>query len=283
MALIDIGVNLAHDSFDADRPEVIARALGAGVVQMIVTGASGESTRRAIQLADSYPATLFATAGVHPHHAAELDDELAAELERLAAHPSVVALGECGLDYYRDLSPRDAQRRAFARQLELAARIGKPVFLHQRDAHADFAAILREHRRALVGGVAHCFTGSGAELEEILSLDLAIGITGWICDERRGAHLKPLMREIPAARLMIETDAPYLLPRDLERKPASRRNEPAYLPHVARTVARARGVEFGALAATTTAAARALFGLPSPPQDRVLAPERLTSDWDLHE
>ncbi|MGH8218179.1 MAG: TatD family hydrolase [Steroidobacteraceae bacterium] len=265
MALIDIGVNLAHDSFDLDRPEVIARARAAGVMQMIVTGSNGESTRRAIALAQTHAGRLFATAGVHPHHATELDDELAAELERLAAHPAVVAVGECGLDYYRDLSPRDVQRRAFARQLELACRIGKPVFLHQRDAHADFAAILREHRPGLVGAVAHCFTGTGAELAEDLSLDLAIGITGWICDERRGAHLAPLVREIPAERLMIETDAPYLLPRDLECKPASRRNEPAYLPHVAHAVARARGVVFDALAETTTAAARTLFGLPPPP------------------
>ena len=267
MALIDIGVNLAHDSFDRDRPEVIARAYAAGVVQMIVTGANCESTRRALALAEAHPARLFATAGVHPHHAIELDEELAAELERLAAHPAVVAIGECGLDYYRDYSPRDAQRRAFARQLELAARIGKPVFLHQRDAHADFAAIMREHRRALVGGVAHCFTGTAAELSECLSLDLAIGITGWISDERRGAHLVPLVREIPAERLMVETNAPYLLPRDLEPKPASRRNEPAYLAHVARTVARARGIAFETLAEMTTAAARALFRLPPEPRE----------------
>lgn len=265
MTLIDIGVNLTHDSFERDRPEVIARASAAGVVQMIVTGATGESTRRAIDLAEAQPARLFATAGVHPHHATELDDELAAELERLVAHPAVVAVGECGLDYYRDYAPRDAQRRAFARQLELAARIGKPVFLHQRDAHADFIAILREHRRALVGGVAHCFTGTGAELTECLGLDLAIGITGWICDERRGAHLMPLVREIPAERLMVETDAPYLLPRDLERKPASRRNEPAYLAHVARAVARARNTAYETLATTTSAAARALFRLPPAP------------------
>jgi len=270
MALIDIGVNLAHDSFDRDRAEVLARARAAGVVQMIVTGANGESTRRAIALAEAHPARLFATAGVHPHHATELDDALAAELERLAAHPAVVAVGECGLDYYRDLSPRDAQRRAFARQLELAVRLGKPVFLHQRDAHADFIAIVREYRRALIGGVAHCFTGAGAELSECLSLDLAIGITGWICDERRGAHLLPLMREIPDERLMIETDAPYLLPRDLELKPNSRRNEPAYLVHVARAVARARGTGFETLATTTTAAARALFQLPPAPCDAAL-------------
>ncbi|HXS26280.1 MAG TPA: TatD family hydrolase [Steroidobacteraceae bacterium] len=273
MALIDIGVNLAHDSFDRDRLDVIARARACGVEQMILTGADGESTRRAIALAEAHPARLFATAGVHPHHAAQLDDGLAAELERLAAHPLVVAVGECGLDYYRDFCPRDVQRRAFARQLELAARIGKPVFLHQRDAHADFAAIVREHRRALMGGVAHCFTGSRAELEEDLGLGLAIGITGWICDERRGAHLLALVRDIPAERLMIETDAPYLLPRDLERKPASRRNEPAYLGHIARFVARARGVDFETVAQTTTATARAFFRLPPAPPDAALVCE----------
>jgi TatD DNase family protein len=262
MPLIDIGVNLTHDSFDRDRPQVIARARAAGVARMIVTGASGPSTRQALALALAHPGLLYATAGVHPHHASELDDALAAELERLAAQPAVVAVGECGLDYYRDLSPRDAQRRAFVRQLELAARLGKPVFLHQRDAHADFVAIVREHRRVLAGGVAHCFTGTGAELAEYLALDLAVGITGWICDERRGAHLLPLMREIPADRLMVETDAPYLLPRDLVPTPASRRNEPAFLPHVAATVARARGISPARLGETTTAAAHALFHLP---------------------
>lgn len=265
MVLIDIGVNLTHDSFDRDRAAVLARAEAAGVVQMVVTGASGASSRTALELADAHPGRLFATAGVHPHHAAELTDELAGELERLGGHSRIVAVGECGLDYFRDFSPRDVQRRAFARQLEIAARIGKPVFLHQRDAHADFAAILREYRGALCGGVAHCFTGSGAELTEYLSLDLAIGITGWFCDERRGAHLAPLVRDIPADRLMLETDAPYLLPRDLHPKPASRRNEPAFLPHIARAVARARGATLEGLAASTTAAARALFGLGDAP------------------
>jgi TatD DNase family protein len=138
------------------------------------------------------------------------------------------------------------------------------VFLHQRDAHADFIAIVREHRAALADGVAHCFTGTGAELAECLSLGLAIGITGWICDERRGAHLLPLVREIPADRLMVETDAPYLLPRDLDPKPVSRRNEPAFLPHVARVVARARGVTAETLAESTTSTARALFRLARP-------------------
>jgi len=261
-SLIDIGINLAHDSFNSDRDVVIARAARAGVVQMIVTGSNGPSTREAITLARNHPGRLFATAGVHPHHAKELDTELLAELRQLATLPEIVAVGECGLDYFRDLSPRPVQQQAFHRQLELAALVGKPVFLHQREAHADFVAILREHRATLAGGVAHCFTGAREELMDYLQMDLAIGITGWICDERRGAHLLPLMSEIPADRLMLETDGPYLLPRDLPSKPESRRNEPAFLPHVAATVARARGTSVAELAATSTAAARRLFGLP---------------------
>lgn len=262
MQLIDIGVNLTHDSFDADRSEVIARARDAGVLQMIVTGSSGSSTRRAIALARTGRGALFATAGIHPHHAHELDAARFAELETLARAPEVVAVGECGLDYFRDYSPRPQQRHAFARQLELAVRCAKPVFLHQRDAHEDFIAIVREQRRALAGGVAHCFTGSRKELQDYLELDLAIGITGWICDERRGTHLLALMGEIPATRLLLETDAPYLLPRDLTPRPRSRRNEPAYLMHVAAAVARARGEPIAALAHSATAATRRLFGLP---------------------
>jgi TatD DNase family protein len=261
-SLIDIGINLGHDSFDSDRDAVIARAAQAGVVQMIVTGSSGPSTRQAIELAQSHCGRLFATAGVHPHHASELSDELLAQMRQLATLPEVVAVGECGLDYYRDLSPRATQQQAFHRQLELAAQVGKPVFLHQRDAHPDFAAILSEHRKVLAGGVAHCFTGSREELIACLEMDLAIGITGWICDERRGSHLLPLMREIPADRLLLETDGPYLLPRDLPTKPESRRNEPAYLPHIAATVARARGTTVEELARSSSEATRRLFGLP---------------------
>jgi TatD DNase family protein len=261
-SLIDIGINLAHDSFNADREAVIARAVAAGVVQMMVTGSTGESTRQAIGMALAHPGVLFATTGVHPHYARELTEELLVELRQLTTLPQVVAVGECGLDYFRDLSPRAVQQKAFHRQLELATQAGKPVFLHQRDAHEDFVAILREHRASLVGGVAHCFTGNQEELTAYLDMDLYIGITGWICDERRGAHLASLMKEIAADRLLIETDGPYLLPRDLPSKPESRRNEPAYLPHIAATVARARAESLEQVAASTTAAARRLFGLP---------------------
>lgn len=230
---------------------------------MVVTGASGTGSHKAIELARAHPGTLFATAGVHPHHATELTPELARDLTELARTTEVVAVGECGLDYFRDFSPRDVQRAAFARQLEIAAKVGKPLFLHQRDAHDDFLAILREHAPAVrAGAVAHCFTGTAQELTAYLELGLAIGITGWICDERRGKHLLPLMREIPADRLMIETDGPYLLPRDLDPKPPSRRNEPAYLPHIAAVIARARREPFESFALASTAAARRFFSLP---------------------
>jgi TatD DNase family protein len=261
-ALVDIGINLTHDSYDGDRDAVIARARAAGVVQMLVTGATLAGSASAVALARQHPGALFATAGVHPHHASELTPERVAELTELAQAPEVMAVGECGLDYFRDFSPREAQRQAFHRHLELAARLAKPVFLHQRDAHADFVAILREHG-ARHSGVAHCFTGDGAQLRAYLELGLAVGITGWICDERRGAHLVPLMRHIPPGRLLLETDGPYLLPRDLNPRPPSRRNEPAFLPHIAAAVARARGEPLEILARSSSAGARELFRFPS--------------------
>jgi len=264
MDLIDIGANLAHDSFDADRDVVIARAQAAGVGQLIVTGATLAASQAAIALARARPGVLYATAGVHPHHAAELGPGELPRLRALLADPAVVAAGECGLDYFRNFSPAAAQRQAFALQLQLASECGRPLFLHQRDAHADFMAALREHG-ARLRGVAHCFTGEAAELEDYLELGLHIGITGWICDERRGRHLLGLVARIPAGRLLLETDAPYLLPRDLVPRPASRRNEPCYLPHIAATVARARGESIEACLAHVATATRALFGLALPP------------------
>jgi TatD DNase family protein len=259
MELIDIGANLAHDSFDADREAILHRATAAGVVQIIVTGSSEESTGKAIELARAHRGVLFATAGVHPHHAADLTVDTLPALQTLARDAQVVAVGECGLDYFRDFSPRDLQRRAFGWQLELAAATGKPVFLHQRDAHDDFIAILREHR--VNRGVAHCFTAGEKERDAYLELGLHIGITGWINDERRGLHLREVVKGIPADRLLIETDAPYLLPRDIRPAPKTRRNEPAHLPHVLRAVAAARRETAESVAAATTSTAQRLFGL----------------------
>ncbi|MEW6166327.1 MAG: TatD family hydrolase [Pseudomonadota bacterium] len=260
--LVDIGANLAHDSFDADLDAVLQRAHDAGVAQIVVTGSSADSNLKALGLARRYRGRLWSTAGLHPHHASEWNDALAGQLRELAALPEVVALGECGLDYFRNYSPHADQRRAFAAQLAIAADTGKPLFLHQRDAHTDFHAMLREHRAQLGPVVVHCFTDTRAALEDYLALDCHIGITGWICDERRGAHLIDAVRVIPDERLMIETDAPYLLPRTAP-KTSHRRNEPAYLVWIVRALAAARGAGEAQIAAATTATARAFFGLPA--------------------
>jgi len=145
--------------------------------------------------------------------------------------------------------------------LQLAAAVGKPVFLHQRDAHEPFVDLLRKYRPQLVGGVAHCFTGGREELETYLELDLYVGITGWICDERRGHDLRTAVRSLPLERVLVETDAPYLLPRDLEHKPAGRRNEPSILPHIVAVLARHMEREGQAVASAATANTEALFGL----------------------
>jgi len=262
--LVDIGANLTHASFDQDREDVLARARAAGVVQLVVTGSSVAESRAAARLAAAHPAALSATAGIHPHHARELDEHSIPALRELAREPAIVAIGECGLDWYRNFSSHEEQERAFVAQLELASELRLPVFLHQRDAHARFVAILREHRPRLVRAVAHCFTGTAAELADCLELDLHVGMTGWICDERRGAHLRELVKTIPADRLMLETDAPYLLPRDLSPKPSSRRNEPMFLAHVAKVVAECRGESVIELARSTSATARRFFELPGP-------------------
>ena len=267
MHLIDIGANLTHDSFDHDRDAVLQRARDAGVARMIITGASREHSPKALALAQAHPGELFATAGVHPHHAVEYTEECDAEMRALHAHPEIVAVGECGLDYFRDFSPRPAQRRAFERQLQIAAdlavnSLGKPLFLHQRDAHADFMAMMKNFDGKLGPAVVHCFTGTREELFDVLDQDWHVGITGWLCDERRGQHLRELVRHIPANRLMIETDAPYLLPRTVKPQPSHRRNEPMYLAHIVEELARDRGEDVVATAAATVETSRAFFRLP---------------------
>jgi TatD DNase family protein len=259
-SLVDIGVNLAHDSFDGDRAEVISRARAAGVARMIVTGSSLDSSAAALELAAGDPG-LFATVGVHPHHAHELNAANLPALATLAVQAGSVAIGECGLDFYRDFSPREVQESAFRLQLELAMSTGLPVFLHQRDAHERFLGILDECGPGLPAGVAHCFTSGPAELADLLDRGLYVGITGWISDERRAGALREAARYLPLDRVMLETDAPYLLPRDLEPKPRTRRNEPMHLPHVMRVLARHMEIAPEKLAAAATRNAEALFGL----------------------
>jgi len=261
MQLVDIGANLTHSSFQHDLTAVLDRAAAQGVDQLVVTGASRDGSPQALALAQAHPGRLFATAGVHPHHADEYDADCDALLRELVAAPQVRAVGETGLDYHRDLSPRPTQQFAFERQLQIALDCGKPLFLHQRDAHDDFMAILRPVRDRLAAVVVHCFTGTREELFDYLDLDCHVGITGWICDERRGTHLREIVGNVPLNRLMIETDSPYLLPRNLRPMPSHRRNEPMYLAHICAEVARDRGESLETTAAGTTATARAFFGL----------------------
>jgi TatD DNase family protein len=261
MQLVDIGANLTHPAFHPDLPEVLARARQAGVAAIVATGTSVAESANALKLATAHPGAVYATAGVHPHHARECDAATIPALRVLARQPQVVAIGECGLDFNRNYSPHPDQEQWFAAQLELACELGKPLFLHSRDAREKFIDTVGQFRN-LPPAVAHCFTGEKAELHAYLDLGLYIGITGWICDERRGAHLKELVRDIPADRLLVETDSPYLTPRDLHPQPKARRNEPAHLPHILRTIARSLGRPAEDVAAETTRNARTLFGLP---------------------
>ncbi len=258
--LIDIGLNLAHRSFAADRAEVMARAQAAGVGHMIITGTNAATSEAAAAMARGDRVHLSATAGTHPHHAKDFSDATEATIRALAARDEVVAIGECGLDFNRNFSSPEDQRACLRAQLEIAADVQLPVFLHERDAHAALCEILEPVRPGLVGVVVHCFTGGPQEAERYLAMDAYLGITGWVCDERRGQALREAVAMIPGDRLMLETDAPFLTPRDAP-KGTPRRNEPAMLPHVLAAVARLRGQTPEALATAVTANTRRFFGL----------------------
>ena len=255
--MIDIGANLTHSAFQHDLPQVVARAREAGVASVVVTGTAVDESMAAIRVAEQFD--FHATVGVHPHHARDCGPQTIPALRELAKHPRVVAIGECGLDFNRNYSPHPDQEKWFVAQLELGLELAKPLFLHSRDAHPRFYEILKHLK--VRNAVAHCFTGEKEELHAYLELDLYIGITGWICDERRGGHLVQLVQDIPRERLLLETDSPYLTPRDMKPQPKARRNEPAFLPHIARAVARALGRPVEEIAAETSRNARTLFRL----------------------
>ena len=265
MQLIDIGVNLTNPSFDEKHQAVLDRAYAAGVQQLVLTGTSIEGSEKALALCEKLDDSgqhLFSTAGIHPHSASDWNGDSAQRLRALLSESRVRAVGECGLDFNRDFSPRPQQEKVLEEHLALAVELKLPVFLHERDANQRLLEILKDYRDHLTAAVVHCFTGEQAALFSYLDLDLHIGITGWICDERRGTHLHPLVREIPRDRLMLESDAPYLLPRTLRPKPKNGRNEPAYLPEVLREVALHRNESMEDLARNSTACARRFFGLP---------------------
>ncbi|HHS98582.1 MAG TPA: TatD family deoxyribonuclease [Chloroflexi bacterium] len=251
MRLVDSHAHLDFPQFDADREVVIERAREAGLVAILNVGTDLASSRAAGALADRYD-FIYAAVGVHPHDAKTVTPAVLEDLRELARHPKVVAIGEIGLDYYRDLSPRPVQRRVFAQQLALAAELGLPVVVHSREAHDDVLAALQDWQGG--GGVLHSYSGGPERLEEVMALGFSIGLSGPVTF-RKAHRLRAVAAAAPLDRLLVETDCPYLTPVPYR----GRRNEPAYVRYVAEAVARARGVSVEDVARATTENARRLF------------------------
>ncbi len=258
--LIDIGVNLSHRRFDADREAVLKRAWEAGLAAMILTGTNLEQSQAALELTALAPERLFSTVGIHPHHASECTPVSLQRLEKLSQSPQVKAIGECGLDFNRDFSPRAVQRDCFAKQLDLACRVGLPLFVHERDAHHDLLQILDDFQN-LPPLVVHCFTGNAQQAMAYLERGFYLGITGWLCDTRRGHDLQAAVKVIPPERLMIETDAPFLMPRDLKPKLSGGRNEPAALGHILNALCELKGLSLQELEPILLANTQAFFDI----------------------
>lgn len=260
-SLIDIGANLTNKRFKSDLTEVFQRAQEEQVDHIILTGTSEKSSVDAFRLAQRHAGFVTSTAGVHPHDAKHWNESVKKKIIELTKEKEVVAVGECGLDFNRNFSSKKDQEKCFIEQLEIAVEIQKPLFLHERDSHDRFIEILKGFRDKLSGAVVHCYTGNLAQLEAFLEIDCHIGITGWVCDERRGKVLQSIVKHIPDDRLMIETDAPFLTPHNMEQKPKGGRNEPAFLPFVVKKIAEARGQTELEVAKTTTKTAIEFFNL----------------------
>ena len=254
--LFDTHAHLHFPDFADDLAEVLARARGAGVRRMLTVGTDPDTSRAAIALAAREP-DVWASVGIHPHDAQAADDEALSEIERLAQAPRVVAIGEIGLDFFRDLSPRPAQERAFRAQLEIARRARMPVLVHCRDAHAETLAILAEHRVGEMGGIMHCFSGDAAIARRCLDAGLLISLAGPVTYPKARA-LPEVARLVPGDRLVVETDCPYLPPQPLRGK----RNEPAHIALTVARVAELRGEPLDSLATRLSENAQALLGVP---------------------
>lgn len=265
--MIDIGVNLTNKRFDKDREDVMRRAQHSGLGALLITGTNVVESQKALLLCEQYqtefPHFLYSTAGVHPHDADHVSIDYLDQLKQLAQHEQVKAIGECGLDFNRNFSDPIQQQKVFSAQVDLAAELQMPLFLHQRDAFEPWFDILSPYLDKVPAMVAHCFTGSKAELTQCISADMYIGITGWLCDDRRGQSLRDIVSLIPLNRLLIETDAPYLTPRTIRPKPKSSRNEPSYLPFIVKEIASITGLDQEQIAWQTSCNAKKVFNFPS--------------------
>ncbi|SET41971.1 TatD family hydrolase [Thalassotalea agarivorans] len=259
--MIDIGVNLTNNRFLKDLPDVVARAQSSGVKAQLVTGTNEAESTAALSLCQQYPTYLYSTAGVHPHDADNVSQQFEQVLKGLAQNTCVKAIGECGLDYNRNFSTPENQRRVFECQVNLAADLSMPLFLHQRDAFDDWMSILQPYLNKVPNMVSHCFTDDTATLEKVLDAGMFVGITGWVCDDKRGQALQDAVKYLPLDRLLIETDAPYLTPKTIRPRPKSSRNEPAYLPYVVEKIAQIKQCSVEEIITRSTENAVRVFGL----------------------
>ncbi len=253
--LVDTHTHIQMRQFAADRASVISSALAEGITRMIVPGIDVATSRDAIALAQAHPGQIFAAVGTHPHDASTLTPEALNAERELSARPEIVAIGEIGLDYYRNLSPRDVQREALVAQFALARERALPVILHNRESHEDMVALLRAHGQGL-RGVFHCFIGDRKMAQDALDLGFYLSFAGPLTYPKND-ELRAVAAWAPLDRILVETDSPYLTPPPFRGK----RNEPRHVALVARGLAEARGQPFEEVAAATTANAHALFGL----------------------
>ncbi|BFT28996.1 3'-5' ssDNA/RNA exonuclease TatD [Alteromonas sp. D210916BOD_24] len=257
MAWFDAGVNLLDKRFDPD--EIIGRAMDAGVEKLCIITTHPDEWEKAIVLYEAYPQQCCFTIGVHPHNAKEVEQDHYRLLRQFAQNKGCVAIGECGLDFNRNFSGQQTQLSVFEAQLSIATELNLPVYLHERDAFEAQIALLSQYMPQLSGGIAHCFTGNAAQVKRYLALGLYIGITGWVCDDKRGETLRDAVQHIPLEKLILETDAPYLFPKTL--RPRKRNNEPAFLPHIASQLGEYLAVETDILRKCSYANACELFSL----------------------
>jgi TatD DNase family protein len=252
--LFDSHAHIDDEKFDIDREEVIQRAIDNGVTGIINVGASMESSARSIALAEKYEG-IYAAVGIHPHDAKDALDADYEQLVRWTALDKVVAIGEIGLDYYYDFSPREVQRSVFIHQLDVARQTNMPFIIHDRDAHGDLLEILKKEAKGLKG-VLHCFSGSLEMANEVIKMGLYVSIAGPVTF-KNAAKLPEIVTKVPLEYLLVETDSPYLTPQPYRGK----RNEPAYVKLVAEQVANLRGIEMDVLAKATSENVKKLFGI----------------------
>ena len=235
--IADIACNFTSDRFDNDLDEVINQAIVNNITKFGLICSKLSDIDKLLEIYNRYSKDMFFTIGVHPHHANEINEEYLKKLKEVINNNNPHAIGETGLDFFRNLSTYEEQIFAFEEQIKIAIDTNKPLFLHQRDSHDDFIKILRKYSSDINKSVVHCFTGTKEQLNDYLELDCYIGVTGWICDAKRNVELRKTIKNIPLERLMIETDCPYLIPKNLQEKPKNNRNEPTYLNHIANEVA----------------------------------------------